>query len=107
MDKINTNEYSEGKISYRKKIKYKKNTNRRIGDVIYLSNKNRKERSESLRHIDFTHRFLRRGHWRKLNENQIGKNRDGKRTEKGRTWVNNCEVGNTDLPLIKKVRVAR
>lgn len=104
LDKINSNEFSEGKINHRKKIKYKKNTNRRIGDVIYLTNKNPKKRSESLNHIDFTHRFLRRGHWRKLNAHQIGKNRDGNRSEQGRTWVNHCEVGASDLPIIKKTR---
>lgn len=54
-----------------------------------------------------SHRFIRRGHWRKL-DNGIGKNRSGEYCVHGKTWVNESRpIGPDDMPLIKKVRYVR
>jgi hypothetical protein len=100
--------YIEGKQTCRKRFKTNLGA-RRLNSVIHISPKNKiKAINDSTSYrVDFTHRFLRRGHWRKLNAHQIGKNRDGNRSERGRTWVNHCEVGASDLPLIKKTRLIK
>lgn len=54
--------------------------------------------------IDWSHRWLVRGHWRKL-ESGIGKNRAGDYCVQGFTWVKEFEKGPDSAPLIKKVRV--
>jgi hypothetical protein len=67
--------------------------------------RNRSESAnEIVKRLDFSHRFIRRGHWRKL-EGKIGKNRAGAYVEKNRTWVNESRpIGDESKPLIKKVR---
>jgi hypothetical protein len=100
-------EYAEGIMTSKKKIKYKEKTSRKIGDVIYISEKNESKRSESVKGIEFSHRFLRRGHWRKLKNTTLGKDREGNRNQVGRTWVNHYEVGDKSLKLVKKIRVIK
>ncbi len=46
-----------------------------------------------------------RGHWRKIEENSLGKNRSGEYCIKGLTWVVDCVKGKGDL--IEKVRVIK
>jgi len=104
---IENMEFSEGIKTSKKKIKYKEKTSRKIGDVIYITSKKESNRSESVKGIEFSHRFLRRGHWRKLDISSIGKDRDGTRNQRGRTWVNNYEVGDKSLPIRKKIRVIK
>jgi hypothetical protein len=105
LKKINSKDYQEGSERVRRRLALPGKSKRRVGNVIHIVKKKCIPALKTTVHIEFTHRFLRRGHWRKLNENQTGKNRDGKRSERGRTWVNHCEVGGKDLPLIRKTRV--
>jgi hypothetical protein len=80
--------------------------NRRIRRVIYISPKKIKEDSSlSGRNIEWTHRFLVRGHWRKIDT--IGKNRDGEYVVPGYTWVSHHTRGDESLPLVKKIRLVK
>lgn len=80
----------------------------RFNQLIYVSqNKTTmKIMSESSgRNIDYSHRFFRRGHWMKQDPEFTGKDRQGVRNQKGRTWRMEAEVGDKNLPLINKTRV--
>jgi len=57
--------------------------------------------------LEYSHRFEIRGHWRKLADNSVGKNRDGVYCVPGKTWVRPFEKGPKDAPLVKKVRVVK
>lgn len=57
--------------------------------------------------MDFSHRFFRRGHWRRIEVNKIGKNRSGEYIEVGRTWVLEAIVGDEAKPLITKQRIVK
>jgi hypothetical protein len=107
IDSFHANELLEGSTTDEIRMKSKGSViNRPVGKIIYLATRKAlKSNKKSLSHIKFSHRFLRRGHWRILGDNKIGKNRKGDYCERGRTWVNNCEVGGKDLPLIRKTRV--
>lgn len=80
---------------------------REINKVIHVTSKKNQSDYERNKNIDFeySHRFLVRGHWRKIPENSLGKNRSGEYSVQGMTWVTEFEKGSKDLPLIKKVRV--
>lgn len=54
--------------------------------------------------IDWSHRWLRRGHWVKL-PGRLGKDREGNYCVKDWTWRSEHEVGPEHLPLINKVRL--
>ncbi|HEY8271211.1 MAG TPA: hypothetical protein VIG33_10020 [Pseudobdellovibrionaceae bacterium] len=58
---------------------------------------------ETHRHIDWTHRFEVRGHWRKIDT--LGKDRQGKYCIHGYTWISHHEKGPETLPLVRKVRL--
>lgn len=58
---------------------------------------------ETHRHIDWTHRFEVRGHWRKIDT--LGKDRDGNYCVHGYTWISHHTKGPENLPVVKKVRV--
>lgn len=55
--------------------------------------------------IEYSYRFEVRGHWRKLSEGSIGKDRNGEYKIEGYTWVNEHEKGSKDLPLLQKTRI--
>lgn len=55
------------------------------------------------RNIDWSHRWLVRGHWRKISG--LGKDREGQYCIKDFTWVKEHEKGPEDAPLISKVRI--
>lgn len=58
------------------------------------------------RTIDWTHRWVVRGHWVRLADaNRVGKNRAGDYVERGRTWRNQHEKGPEDAPIVKKTRI--
>lgn len=79
---------------------------RRIRKVIYVSPKRDVAKlSETHKSIDWTHRWLVRGHWRTIPEKKLGKNREGEYSVVGFTWVTEFEKGPEDAPLISKVRV--
>ena len=53
--------------------------------------------------FELTHAFKVRGHWRRIPENKIGKNRNGEYRVYGYTWVTEYVKGNGEL--VKKLRV--
>ena len=53
------------------------------------------------------HQWEVMGHWRKLKENAIGKDREGMRTVKGFTWVSSFVKGPEGTALIKKIRIIK
>ena len=53
------------------------------------------------------HQYEVMGHWRKLKENSIGKDREGMRTVKGYTWVSSFIKGPEGTALIKKIRIIK
>lgn len=55
--------------------------------------------------LEYSHAFKVRGHWRKISETSIGKDRSGQYTVKGSTWVIDYIKGTGDL--IQKVRVVK
>lgn len=55
--------------------------------------------------IEYSHRFEVRGHWRRLPENKIGKDREENYCIKGYTWVSSYVKGPEDAVLIKKKRI--
>lgn len=94
-----------GSVSLKSKIKVGKVTSsgnneiKKISNVIYI--KQPQEPKESLfegREIDFSYRFIVRGHWRKFDG--IGKDRNGNRSINGFTWVIPHERGPDDAILI-------
>lgn len=56
------------------------------------------------KHIDWSHRWTRRGHWVSL-PGRLGKDREGVYCVRDWTWRSEHEVGPEHLPLVKKVRV--
>jgi hypothetical protein len=82
--------------------------NHRIRRIIHIKPKRKRDCLEDpcdTRTVDFSHRFVRRGHFRELPEGKIGKNRDGDYCMAGETWVNESKpIGPANKPLIKKVR---
>jgi len=81
---------------------------KRIRRIIHIKPKRKRDCLEdpcSTRTVDFSHRFVRRGHYRDLGDGRIGKNRDGVYCVEGETWVNDSKpIGPENKPLIKKVR---
>lgn len=60
---------------------------------------------EARGHLEFSHAFKVRGHWRTINEKSLGKDRNGIYKVKGYTWV--VEHIRGEGELVKKVRVIR
>ena len=54
--------------------------------------------------IDWSQRWEVRGHWRRLDADSIGKDREGNYVVKGWTWVKTHEKGDPSLPFIIKDR---
>lgn len=67
----------------------------------------KRNKSESLGgvKIDFQHTFDVMGHWRDISPKSVGKNREGKYSINGKTWVNNFTKGKGIY--IKKDRILR
>lgn len=83
----------------------------KIKRVVHVLPKKQRDKVKSmgLGHIDFTHKFMRRGHWRVLEpiegRERVGKDRLGKYTVKGKTWVTHTTVGDKRKNLVTKTRV--
>lgn len=85
------------------KYKYKPST------IVYVSSKQK----FCTRHPELSHRIINkpnyayevRGHWRRLQYHQIGKDRDGARGVKGFTWVIPFTKGEGEV--MKKVRIVK
>lgn len=76
-----------------------------ISNVVRIRTKHQRKDEYGERNVNWSHRFNRRGHWRRLKEGAIGKNRQGVYCEQGRTWVNDSTVGPENKPLVKKLRL--
>lgn len=76
----------------------------RIRRIIHVAPKKYVEHeSGNTRHVDWTHRFEVRGHWRK--HEGLGKDREGLYCIHGFTWVSHHTRGPEHLPLVKKTRL--
>jgi len=64
---------------------------------------NRQYNIHPITKLEYSHAFAVKGHWRRINENTLGKNRQGVYNVKGHTWVKDYKKGEGEL--IKKVRV--
>lgn len=106
--KINSSNMQLGVESLRERVKIGFGKDKRthtIRKVIYCKPKNSPQESAFTgRKIEYSHRFLRRGHWRS-HPGKIGKDRSGDYRISGQTWVMEAEVGDESLPLVKKTRV--
>ena len=60
---------------------------------------------ESRGHLEFTHSFKVRGHWRRISEKSYGKDRNGNYNILGYTWVTDYIKGNGEL--VQKLRVIK
>ena len=60
---------------------------------------------ESRGHLEFTHSFKVRGHWRRISEKSYGKDRNGNYNILGYTWVTDYIKGNGELA--QKLRVIK
>ena len=93
------------------RFKYKSDGEKKllkIKKVVYVyPKKMTKEQSDDAekRHIDFSHRWEVRAHWRTLAPGKVGKNRAGEYCVAGKTFVMESVKGPEHLPLIKKTRV--
>jgi hypothetical protein len=56
------------------------------------------------RNIEWNYSWIQRGHWRRIEDDSIGKSRAGERNQLGRTWVNEC-VKRAHLPGISNLRI--
>ena len=74
--------------------------------IYYVLDKERyvyqSEKIKPLTKLEYSHSFRVRGHWRKMSEDFIGKDRCGNRTMKGFTWVKDFVKGEGELT--KRVR---
>lgn len=80
----------------------------KIKNIIYIAQKTQNvTTANNGQKIEYSHRFEVRGHWRRINEGSIGKDREGKRGPIGFTWVKECIKGDESLPLVSKIRVMK
>ena len=66
---------------------------------------NKYNRIKPVGSIEFTHSFHVRGHWRKISDGSIGKDRAGNRTVHNHTWVKEYVKG--DGEFIRKLRILK
>lgn len=100
------NKEKVGSESVREKIKLGTGQGKKIHTIrkiIHVSPKASVVAHTGTRTIDWTHRFMVRGHWRQ--HNGLGKDREGNYCVSGHTWVSEHIRGPEDAPLISKVRV--
>jgi hypothetical protein len=77
-----------------------------VNKVIYIGNCTIKHTAGISRtYTPSKYSFNVRGHWRVIQPDTIGKDREGSRTVKGMTWVSECSKGNG--PLIRKTYVVK
>ena len=101
--------YSE-KIGYsaiRKSVKLKTGARYRIGRVIYIAPKSSAAGTDRVvgKHIEWTHRWHVRGHWRSI-PNKIGKDREEKPMPNW-TWVTQYIKGPEDAEVILKPHIVK
>jgi len=106
------NENSDGVEFVKKKIKIGSGKAKRfhtIKRIIHVFPKRKRTGTATIegRTISFSHRFVRRGHWRDLPHGGLGKNRAGDYVVQGKTWVIDSTVGPKEVPLIRKTRLVQ
>ena len=99
-----------GVVTYGQKIRHLSSKNKtNIRKLIFVSNKKVKyfarPGEKAKRDIDYSHRWLVRGHWRAITG--LGKDREGNYCVKDFTWVVAHAKGPEDKPIIKKVRLVK
>lgn len=99
LEKLRTGVLGLEKPSIASRKRYGSNFTKDIIHVYPISLKNKPTKG-LCGEIDYKHRFLVRGHWRKISG--IGKNREGSYCIDGYTWVINHVRGPEEMPLIKK-----
>lgn len=79
--------------------------------IYYIFPKNEEVKKEGIKrikpigHLEYTHSFKVRGHWRRINQHSIGKNRNGEYKVYGFTFVKEYVKGEGEL--VKRVRVLK
>ena len=82
-----------------------------IRPIYYVLDKKEEKKPVQLRmikpigHLEFSHAFKVRCHWRKINEDSLGKDRNGERKIKGMTFVEEYIKGEGEL--VKKIRILK
>jgi hypothetical protein len=96
-----------GTENTRQRVKIGRGKNKRVHTIRRIVHVAPKKALSGLiydhRSIDWSHRWLVRGHWRK--HDGLGKDRDGDYCVHGFTWVQDHEKGPEHLPLVKKTRI--
>ena len=82
-----------------------------IRPIYYVLDKKEEKKPVQLKmikpigHLEFSHAFKVRCHWRKINEDSLGKDRNGERKIKGMTFVKEYIKGEGEL--VKKIRILK
>lgn len=82
-----------------------------IRPIYYVLDKSEEKKPVQLKmirpigHLEFSHAFRVRCHWRRIDENSLGKDRNGERTVKGMTFVKEYIKGEGEL--VKKIRILK
>ena len=83
-------------------------SNRPIYYILSSNEKESRKQEKTIRpigHLEYTHSFKVRGHWRRINQHSIGKNRNGEYKVYGFTFVKEYVKGEGELE--KRVRVLK
>ena len=82
-----------------------------IRPIYYVMNKSEEKKPNQLKlikpigHLEFSHAFKVRCHYRRINENSLGLNRNGERIVKGYTFVKEYIKGEGEF--VKKIRILK
>ncbi len=82
-----------------------------IRPIYYVMDKSEEKKPNQLKlikpigHLEFSHAFKVRCHYRRINENSLGLNRNGERIVKGYTFVKEYIKGEGEL--VKKIRILK
>lgn len=106
-----TNEAAGGE-RVNERIRVGKGSSRRLVQIkklIHITPKKHKSHytTQTSRTIEWSHRWFSRGHWRKIADGTLGKDRDGNYCEVGRTWVIESVKGPSNKDIINKVRMVK
>lgn len=103
VDTSNRSEYYSFKDKTKQTIKV---PNRKIYYVMEKRVYEHKDyKIKPLTRLEYSHAFKVRGHWRRISDKTLGKDRNGNRVHYGRTWVTEFLKGEGEL--VNKVRVVK
>lgn len=100
---INSKNNKAGQSKTNIRFKHKKTGIVKIKKLVHIGPKTASE-SHQVFDVDWSHRWEVRGHWRKLEDGKLGKDRAGKYCIAGATWVSEHVKGPDDMPLVSKTR---